>query len=487
MLRWLLIFMVILAPGLGYMTWRAVDLKAPGAHVMAALPVRHKTPVDIAAATRHLSQAIEFPTLARADGDPRDPDTFRRFEEWIAISYPAIGAAATVERIADYSLLYTWTGSDPSSPPILLVAHLDVAAGGPGADDVFSGAIKDGEVWGRGAQIGKGPLIALLEAANGLAANGFKPRRTVIFAFGHDGDAGGEQGAAQIAKVLRARKLKAWFALDEGAPVVTAYAVTGKPAALIGITEKRSLNLLIRASARAGASAVRSGDPQAVTNVASAIVALDAMPNKAHLADEPTQAMMRALAPDMSFPTAFIVANTWAFEPLVMMNVQNSPGAVDLLTTTVSPTVIEGGANQTQRPSEASASVNVRLHPQDTPSDFLARARNVVAAFPGVTLDWAELPEPPIPTASTTSDAYRLIAALASQAGNGATAAPSLFIGSTDARHYTGVARDVYRFTPAIWTTDDIRNVMSPRERLSQKNLARMIDFYQALISEGAG
>ena len=405
-------------------------------------------------------------------------------------TYPALSNVVKREQINENSLLYTWPGSDPTSPPILLISHLDIPAPdpAPGGSNaaLFAGAVKGDAVWGRGAQLGKGPLVAMLEAGNALAAGGFKPRRTIIFAFGQDGDVSGQAGAAQIARVLAARKLKAWFALDEGPPIVAKNVLTGKMTALIGVTEKRDLDLIVTAAAAGGASSVRGG-AQAVTAVAQAVVALDAMPNASSLSDEPTHSMVRALAHDLTFPQAFVVANSWLFEPLIMVQMRNSPGAADLLSTTVSPTVIAGGANRFLRPTEAVATVNVRLHPRDTPAQFLSRARAAVSPFPGVSLDWAEQPGERITIASDKSDAYHLIESIAAAASNNATVAPSLYIGSTDARHYTSAARDVYRFTPAIWTESDIINVMSAKEHISTGNLVRMIGFYQDLLGEAAG
>jgi carboxypeptidase PM20D1 len=483
MLRWLFIFFAIVLPLGAFMAWRTAELKAPAAPVAARIIAPAPgAPVDLARAEQHLSHAIQFRTVAGDDGAPRDPATFLGFESWLTSTYAALGAAAKIERVADYSLLYTWQGSDAQAAPILLLAHLDVAAD-PGAA-TFSGAMRGGAIWGRGAQIGKSPLIALLEAADALAASGFKPKRTIIFAFGHDGDVRGEAGAAQIARLLKARGVKAWFALDEGPPAVSLNPLTGKASVLIGVTEKRDLDLVVTAAAPAGAAAVRG--QQAVTMLAEAIVALDSMPNAASLSDQPTHDMMRALAADMPYSRAFVIANAWAFEPLILMQMRNSPGAEDLLSTTVSPTIVQGGDNQTLKPAEARATINVRLHPRDTPQGFLARARMIVSAFPGVTVAWESPPGPPIPIASDTSDAYRLIAAVAGDGAGHAAVAPSLYIGSTDARHYDGVARDAYRFTPAIWSADDIRNVMGPNEHLSGENFARMIAFYRSLIVEAA-
>lgn len=490
MLRWLIgIFLVVILPLGGYMAWRTSDFVRPAPVVTVAVPPARAESVDLISATTHLSQAIKFQTLTDSAGKPRDPREFVNFTSWILATYPTLAAATRIEQVGDHSLLFTWQGADAASQPILLIAHLDIAPADPATRaawkvDPYAGAIKDGVVWGRGAQLGKAPLVAILEAGERLAKSGFKPRRTILLAFGQDGDARGEQGAAQIARVLAARKVKAWFALDEGSPIIARHSMTGKPAALIGVTEKRDLDLLVTASGTGGPPALRGR--QAITSVSQAIVALDAMPNAGALSDEPTRSMFKALSKDMPYSRAFVLANGWALEPLVHMQIQNTPGAEDLLSTTVQVTAIAAGASQTLRPASADAIVNVRLHPRDTPDAFLARARAVVSPYPEVKLEWARKPGPRIPISSRTSDAYRLIEALARNASGGATVAPSLYAGSTDARHYTAVAGDVYRFTPAVWGVEDLRTVMSANERLSRENLRRMIVFYEQLMSESA-
>jgi carboxypeptidase PM20D1 len=211
------------------------------------------------------------------------------------------------------------------------------------------------------------------------------------------------------------------------------------------------------------------------------------MPNPGHVTEEPILSTMRALAREMPLSSAFVIANAWAFEPLIRMNLRHTPGGEATLSTTVSPTGLSSGGEQNIRPGEASALLNVRLHPQDRPEAFLARVRAVVAAYPGINVDWVYQPGPPIGVSSMDSDAFHLIATLARQAAGGAPAAPSLYIGKTDGPRYRYVAEDVYTLTPVLWTPDDIRSVLGVNERISFANVNRMIQFYERLISEAAG
>jgi carboxypeptidase PM20D1 len=60
-----------------------------------------------------------------------------------------------------------------------------------------------------------------------------------------------------------------------------------------------------------------------------------------------------------------------------------------------------------------------------------------------------------------------------------------LVLGGTDARHYAGVATDVYRFFPAMLTQADIATIHGTDEQISVANLVRMQAFYAQLMLGG--
>jgi carboxypeptidase PM20D1 len=80
----------------------------------------------------------------------------------------------------------------------------------------FSGAVADGFVWGRGTLDVKVGVVSILEAVQALIESGFRPRRTVLLAFGHDEEVSGLQGALKIVQHLRQRNVTLEFVLDEG-------------------------------------------------------------------------------------------------------------------------------------------------------------------------------------------------------------------------------------------------------------------------------
>ncbi|WP_155520648.1 M20/M25/M40 family metallo-hydrolase, partial [Ralstonia solanacearum] len=174
--RGLLVLMAglaVLAAGLAFNTWRQ------GSRQLDVPPVAPLA-VDGAGAAARLGEAIRTRTIASPTDAQQNADQFRQLHALLAERYPKAHAAMQREQVGDFSLLYTWKGSDPSLKPILLMAHQDVVPVAPGTEGdwtepPFAGVVKDGMVWGRGAWDDKGNLIAQMEAAELLAASGFPP------------------------------------------------------------------------------------------------------------------------------------------------------------------------------------------------------------------------------------------------------------------------------------------------------------------------
>jgi carboxypeptidase PM20D1 len=144
--------------------------------------------VDEQGAAMRLAEAIRFQTVSNFLNPDSDAEALRGLQAHIAGSFPAFHATAKRETVAPYSLLYTWEGTDPKAAPVALLAHQDVVPVAPGtAKDwrhpPFDGVIADGFVWGRGSWDDKGNLYAMLEAAEQMAKAGFRPKRTIYFAF----------------------------------------------------------------------------------------------------------------------------------------------------------------------------------------------------------------------------------------------------------------------------------------------------------------
>ena len=483
-LAWGAALLLALAALLALMLWRTAQL----GQTAAALPaIASVDAIDGARAAQRLGEAIRFRTITHQNPADDVVAEWEQLHRWLQQSYPAAHAAMRRELIDGRSLLYTWPGRETALPPILLMAHQDVVPVSPGTEGdwtepPFSGVVNDGWIWGRGSSDDKGSLVALMEAAESLAAAGFQPQRTVLFAFGHNEEVLGS-GARAIAEQLKARGLKPEFALDEGMLVIDDHPVTQAPVALIGVAEKGYATLRISARAPGGHSSMPP--PQsAVVTLAAAITAITGSPFPLDYSG-PAAEMMEALAPRAAFGTRLAVANAWLFEPLLERQIAATPSGAALLHTTMAPTMLEGSPKENVLPQTAIARINFRIHPRDSSAAVMARAQAAVGELP-VELAWESQPNEPSPVSSTSSPASSASTCQAGEA-SGAPVAPALVLGGTDSRVMAGIAKDVYRFMPVRMRLDELGMIHGTNERMSVENLDRMAEFYRRLIERTAG
>jgi carboxypeptidase PM20D1 len=189
--------------------------------VLSALLVAASINHAEASPAERLGEAVRIQTVSYQDKSQINYAEFERFHEFLRGTYPRVFGELDVEVVNDYSLLIRWPGSDSASQPILFTAHMDVVPIEPGTEQdwrhpAFDGVVADERIYGRGTLDDKEGLLSILEAAETLLAEGFVPRRAIVFAFGHDEEIGGKQGAGVIAERLRELGLHFEWMVDEG-------------------------------------------------------------------------------------------------------------------------------------------------------------------------------------------------------------------------------------------------------------------------------
>jgi carboxypeptidase PM20D1 len=444
-------------------------------------------PPDLEAVER-LAGALRIATVSGPGGELR-PHALQRFRRYLAARFPRVHAELERELVAGHSLLYTWSPEAPSAgAPLLLLAHQDVVPAGPEAAErwthpPFDGVVAEGYLWGRGAMDDKGSLLAILEAVEGLLRDGFRPRRPVLLAFGHDEEIGG-RGAVALAERLERAGVRPFLVLDEGLAIAEGLMPgVERPVALVGVSEKGYLSLVLRATGEGGHS---SAPPRqtAVDVLARALQRLRDRPLPAGI-DGPVEELFTTLAAEMPFDRRLVLANLWLFEPLVVRELAARPATDALLRTTTAPTMLSGSVKDNVLPTEATAVVNFRLHPRDTADAVAEHVRRAVND-PRVEVEvYGGFASEASPVSPTTGPAWELLAGTVARVAPEAVVAPSLVLGGTDARHYAGLTPHVYRFAPVTVGPGDLERVHGVDERLSLEDYGRMVRFYRALI-EGA-
>lgn len=488
MRRWLLVIAGLLLTVVGVVLVRTWTFAAPD--YASDLPTPPAAPAFVVAeSAARLGAAIRFPTVSQqVDANAAiDRSAWAALHAWLEQSYPRAHTAMERHLIADWTLLYRWPGSDPTLPPIVLMAHQDVVPVTPGTEGdwrqpPFAGVLAGDAVWGRGAIDDKGSLVALFESIEALLADGFVPRRSVILLSGHDEEVGGT-GARAAAEWMAGRGLRAAFVLDEGMVTVTDFPLLKAPVALIGVAEKGYGTLRVRADAAGGHSSMPPART-AVGTLARALVAMDEQQDPLSL-DGPAFETLAAVAPRAGFTTRMAIANRWLFSPLLKAQIATTPSGAALLHTTMAPTMLSGSPKENVLAQRAEALVNFRIAPGQTPDDVLARARAAVAHLE-VQLEWVGSPKPPSAVSPTDSEGWRQLAVLA--AGEHAhPVAPALVLAGTDSYHLAPVADAVFRHQPLELSLSELTMIHGTNEHLTLANLERMLRFYARLIRATAG
>ena len=168
------------------------------------LPEITEISLDQAAAVDRFSKALTIPTISYDDRSQFDAGAFRDFHDFLQSAYPLVHEHARRTIVNDYSLVFHLPGSDTSLEPVLFMSHMDVVPIEEISRDQwthppFAGTVDDGIIWGRGSVDDKIGVIALMEALELHLAKNVQPKRSIYFAFGHDEEVGGKEGAAHIA------------------------------------------------------------------------------------------------------------------------------------------------------------------------------------------------------------------------------------------------------------------------------------------------
>lgn len=425
---------------------------------------------------------LRLPTVS-AELAQRGAQPFEDFVALLAELYPLVHAQLEFERITDFGLLFRWPARDGASgAPVVLMAHYDVVPvdeSDAWTHPPFGGVIADGVVHGRGALDDKGPLIVILEAVENLLADGFTPARDVYLSFGGNEETFGE-AARSIAATLRERGIVPWLVVDEGGAVVDAPLpfVPGR-AAMIGVGEKGVVTLRLSARADGG----HASAPPTLTAVRRISRAVDRLGPGTFRPRAPRaiRRMLSRLAERTPGPARHLLrllAAAPALTARVFATLGGEPAA--LVRTTVAATMQSGGTAANVLPSQASATLNLRVALGETTAQVVRRVRRRVRD-PLVAVEVIEASEPS-PESSTENPQFALLAEALAASHPGVPAVPYVMMAATDSRHFHRFSPAVYRFAPLEMSNAQRASIHGVDEKVEIAALERGERFHRALL-----
>lgn len=455
--------------------------------VLAALLLGSSMSYSAADPAARLGKAIQFKTISYQDRSQINLQEFRRFHTFLRASFPRVFSQLEVETVNDYSLLIRWPGSDPDLQPILFTAHMDVVPIEPGTEGdwehpPFAGVVADGRIYGRGSLDNKQGVLGNLEAAESLLAEGFVPARTLVFAFGHDEEISGQQGAGKLAERMREKGWHFAWMLDEGGMVISDYPLLpNKSVAIINVTEKGYLTLTLTATGEGGHSS-RPPEVSTIGRLSTAMERIESNPFPTRLVG-PVAAMLEGMAPHMEQPTRFFFDNLWLTSGLVAGRMSEDPLTNSFVRTTTALTMFNAGVKENVVPQRAEAKVNFRLLPGDTPETVVSYITALVND-PQIQIShdqWDKVPG----ISDYTGGGFTVISEAISAVYPDAVIVPSLLVATTDTRHYIDVSDNQYRFQGMLVSVSQAASVHGTNEYLGIQSYENAIEVARQMIILG--
>jgi acetylornithine deacetylase/succinyl-diaminopimelate desuccinylase-like protein len=379
--------------------------------------------------------------------------------------------------------------------PLLIMGHTDTVNVDPKkwSHPPF-GAVRDGGyVYGRGTVDDKDNLVAALMVMLALKRGNVPLDRDVIFLA-----EAGEEGTTRVGIEFMVNQhfgaIDAEYCYAEGGSVTRERGAVRY--ASIQTVEKipNGIDLIARGPAGHGSVPLQSN---AVAHLSKAVAAVVDWQPPIDLNDT-TGAYFKRLAaispPDLAKhyrdvvsgdATRMAAADAWLRE--------HEPRHASMLRTSVSPNIIQGGYRNNVIPSEAKATLDVRMTPDENPERFLAQIRKVVND-PAVEVAFNGWPQ------TTTgkprngglsridSEAFKVAEAAVTKHYQ-TTTLPTMSTGATDMAFLRATGMQCYGVGPATDVEDGPKGfgAHSDQERILESELHRFVRFHWDIVVNLAG
>jgi len=164
------------------------------------------------------------------------------------------------------------------------------------------------------------------------------------------------------------------------------------------------------------------------------------------------------------------------------------PRHASMLRTSVSPTIFQAGYRVNVIPSDAKATLDVRMLPDEDPQKFLAAITRVVND-PSIDVHYAQREvRPGFASTRLDSDAFKINEAAITKHYQ-TTTLPTMSTGATDMAYLRAKGMQCFGVGPAIDIEDGPKGYgsHSDQERLLESELHRFVRFYYDAVSGIAG
>jgi len=372
--------------------------------------------------------------------------------------------------------------------PILVMGHTDVVTIDPKKwidHGPFSADVAGGYVYGRGTVDDKDNLVASLMLVLMLKRTNAALDRDVIF-LAESGEEGTPEVGAQFMIDKHFDAIDAEYCLAEGGGVGR---TAGKyTRASISTTEKEPRAVEIVAHGPAGHGSVPR-QTNVVAHLSNAVAKIVAWTPQLRV-NETTGSYFRKLA--ASAPSAEAAAryrdvlnpDPKVSKPAADWMLENEPEHWSMLHTSVVPTILTAGYRYNVIPSEAKATLDVRLHPDEDQAAFLDQIRAVIND-PAIEVRWARERYRPAGSSPLNTELFTAIEAETRKHYN-VDVLPTMSTGASDKAQIRSKGVQCYGIGPALDSEDAAKGfgAHSDQERILEAELHRFVRFQYDLVMD---
>ena len=433
--------------------------------------------------TETLSQMINCKTVFTHDN--KNGAEFEKFYKIIEERFPVLSEKAKRLTFGGGCFVYIIHGKN-ARKNIMLMSHHDVVDGGEDWNtEPFCATIKDGAMYGRGTIVTKTPLFAELQACEELLKEGYSFDGINLYIGSSNNEELCGDGMVIATQYFKENGIHFDCVFDEGGAITTGMVPSVKEkSAMVAVHEKS------RHVYRCTAKKVRKGHGglnQVSNNTISQMTAFiqeveNSKTYKSDLSSE-VRGTFEIHAPYMKFPLNIVMGNIKLFAPLIKKVMQKIPQAKPMLSTSVAFTTISGGSEVDPQiaAQEVTATMFLRCVREDDLYKGLEKIK-AIASKHGVEIEEVER-DYCRPTNYKTPQ-FRLLESVINDVFPDVIVAPFLLVAGTDARRFTDVADNIFRFAPIDLDTAQYASIHGANEHIKIQNVGQCVCFYKELIKK---
>ena len=381
----------------------------------------------------------------------------------------------------DRANLYARLKGDGTGRPLILLSHLDVVMAEPQRWTVppFSGELRDGFIYGRGATDMKGTATVQATVMRLLKRLNVPLKRDLILLAVADEEAGGT-GATSIIEKHPDLIRGAEFLLNEGDVV---YVKDGKVQQYgVDVMEKAALWLKVIAKGPTGHGSI----PLANSSVDRLLRALERLrrwetPIQVSPAVAESYRLRAQQQTDPVLRNAYSDLKRALKNPSLRKKLLTDSTLNAEVRNTFTITGLQGSDKVNVIPGTAWAQIDARILPGETPAGFVAKLRRVLAD-PSLEI---EIFEQSTPTGSSADTALmQAIRKVATRRDPNVPVVPTILTSSTDSAKFRVAGITAYGFEPFKLDDGELDRSHGDDERVSVENLGFALQFLYDVIVE---